>query len=169
MTRRGLLAPAVAAFAAACSPLGALNALGPRDPGVRRVARDLRYGDDPRQRMDILAPTPATGGPWPVLVFFYGGGWDSGARSQYGWAAHALAARGFTVVMPDYRVVPQVHFPAFIEDAAAATALAGAVAAQVGLGGILGALVNPFAALAAFVDPGLAEDANCGALISSAR
>ncbi|HEY0598856.1 AsmA family protein [Brevundimonas sp.] len=42
------------------------------------------------------------------------------------------------------------------------------VAAQVGLGAILGALVNPFAALAAFVDPGLAEDANCGALISSA-
>lgn len=45
----------------------------------------------------------------------------------------------------------------------------GAVAAQVGVGGLLGALVNPFAALAAFVDPGLAEDANCGALISSAR
>ena len=45
----------------------------------------------------------------------------------------------------------------------------GAVAAQIGVGGILGALVNPFAALAAFVDPGLADDANCGALISSAR
>jgi len=45
----------------------------------------------------------------------------------------------------------------------------GEVAKQVGLGAILGALVNPFAALAAFVDPGLAEDANCGALISSAR
>lgn len=45
----------------------------------------------------------------------------------------------------------------------------GEVAAQVGLGAIIGALVNPFAALAAFVDPGLAEDANCGALISSAR
>ena len=45
----------------------------------------------------------------------------------------------------------------------------GAVAAQVGVGGLLGALINPFAALAAFVDPGLAKDANCGALISSAR
>ena len=45
----------------------------------------------------------------------------------------------------------------------------GAVAGQLGVGGILGALVNPFAALAAFVDPGLADDANCGALISSAR
>lgn len=45
----------------------------------------------------------------------------------------------------------------------------GEVAAQVGLGAVIGALVNPFAALVAFVDPGLAEDANCGALISSAR
>lgn len=45
----------------------------------------------------------------------------------------------------------------------------GAVAAQTGVGAILGALINPFAALAAFVDPGLADDANCGALISSAR
>ena len=45
----------------------------------------------------------------------------------------------------------------------------GAVAGQVGLGAVLGALVNPLIALLPFVDPGLAEDANCGALISSAR
>jgi len=46
---------------------------------------------------------------------------------------------------------------------------AGAVAGQVGVGAVLGALVNPLVALLPFVDPGLAEDANCGALISSAR
>ena len=45
----------------------------------------------------------------------------------------------------------------------------GSVAGQVGLGAVLGALINPLAALLPFVDPGLAEDANCGALISSAR
>lgn len=45
----------------------------------------------------------------------------------------------------------------------------GAVAGQVGVGAALAALVNPLAALLVFVDPGLAEDANCGALISSAR
>lgn len=44
-----------------------------------------------------------------------------------------------------------------------------AVAGQVGLAGILGALVNPLVALLPFVDPGLAEDANCGALIAGAR
>jgi uncharacterized protein involved in outer membrane biogenesis len=45
----------------------------------------------------------------------------------------------------------------------------GSVVGQAGLAGILGAVVNPLVALLPFVDPGLAEDANCGALISSAR
>ena len=45
----------------------------------------------------------------------------------------------------------------------------GSVVGQAGLGAAIGALLNPLAALLPFVDPGLAEDANCGALISSAR
>ena len=132
MTRRGLFAPALGLIAAACSPLGLLNNLGPRDRGVRRVARDIAYGDDPRQKMDIHAPTGPAERPWPMLVFFYGGGWDSGERQLYAWAAQALAARGFVVATPDYRLVPQVHFPAFIEDAASATAMAGRIAARYG-------------------------------------
>jgi len=130
MTRRGLLAPIAGLVAAACSPLGLLNSLGPRDGGVRRVAREIAYGDDPRQRLDLYAPTAP--GTYPVLVFFYGGGWDSGSRDLYGWAAQALAAQGFVVALPDYRVVPQVVFPAFIEDAAVATARAADVAAAYG-------------------------------------
>jgi acetyl esterase/lipase len=125
MTRRGLFAPALGLVAAACSPLNLLNALGPRDPGVRRVARDIAYGDGSRQRLDLYAPTAP--GQYPTLVFFYGGGWESGSRDQYGWAAQALAARGFVVALPDYRIAPQVAFPAFIEDAAAATARAAEV------------------------------------------
>src|SRR5215217_4276854 len=132
MTRRGLLAPALGALAAACSPLGLLNGLGPRDGGVRRVARGVAYGEDPRQTFDVFAPTARARRPWPVLVFFYGGGWDSGSRDVYGWAAQSLAARGFVVAVPDYRVVPQVRFPAFIEDAAAATARVGEIAGQYG-------------------------------------
>ncbi len=132
MTRRGLFAPALGALVAACSPLAVLNDLGPRDSGVRRVARDIPYGDDPRQRIDIFAPTVPGDRPWPVLVMFYGGGWDSGEKRYYAWAAQALAARGFVVALPDYRLVPQVYFPAFIEDAAAATARVGQIAGQYG-------------------------------------
>ncbi|MBD3784475.1 MAG: alpha/beta hydrolase fold domain-containing protein, partial [Micrococcales bacterium] len=70
--------------------------------------------------MDVYAPSGQ--GPFPTLVFFYGGGWNSGSRDLYGWAAQALAARGFVVFVPDYRLVPEVVFPVFVEDAAAATA-----------------------------------------------
>ncbi|MFC5388014.1 alpha/beta hydrolase [Brevundimonas bullata] len=134
MTRRGLFAPAFAALmgglAAACSPLSLFNTLGPRDRGAAKVASGLRYGDDPRQTMDVYAPVGAA--DLPMLVFFYGGGWDSGSKDVYGWAAQALAARGFVVFVPDYRVVPQVRFPSFIEDAAAATGRAGELAATYG-------------------------------------
>jgi len=132
LTRRGMLGATALAGCAltACSPLAALNALGPRDPGARRVAAGLPYGPETRQRLDIYAP--AGGGPWPVVVFFYGGGWDSGTRDLYGWAAQAIAAQGFVVALPDYRLVPEVHFPAFIEDAAAATAGAAEFAVDFG-------------------------------------
>ncbi|QQQ17302.1 alpha/beta hydrolase [Brevundimonas vitis] len=131
MTRRGLFAPALGALAAACSPLGLLNGLGPRDRTAGRMARNLEYGPDPRQKFDLYGPTNAQG-PVPTVVFFYGGGWDSGDRSLYGWAAQALAARGFLVALPDYRLVPEVRFPTFIEDAAAATARVAEVAGQYG-------------------------------------
>jgi acetyl esterase/lipase len=132
LTRRGMVAATGLAGGAlaACSPLAALNALGPRDRGARRVAHDLPYGPEARQRLDLYAPD--SGGPWPVVVFFYGGGWDSGAKALYGWAAQAIAAQGFVVALPDYRLVPEVHFPAFIEDAATATARTAALATDFG-------------------------------------
>ena len=127
MTRRGFIGPALAALTAACA-LRLLNDLGPRDLGGRRVARDLAYGGHPRQKLDVFAPVapPPDARGWPIVVFFYGGGWDSGSRRDYAWAAQALAAQGFVVALPDYRLVPEVRFPTFVEDAAAATAWAGA-------------------------------------------
>ena len=133
ITRRLFSAAALGlagSLAAACSPLGLMNALSPRDRGARRVARDRVYGDDPRQQFDLYAPSE--GRDWPVLVFFHGGGWDSGSKDLYGWVAQALAAQGFLVAAPSYRLVPQVRFPAFVEDAAAAVAAVHRVAAEYG-------------------------------------
>ncbi len=105
---------------AACSPLGALNrveAIG-KNGGVRQVAEGQLFGSDPRQRLDVYAPPSAKNAP--VLVFFYGGSWSSGQRQDYKFAAQAFAQRGFVVVVPDYRLVPQVKFPAFVQDGATA-------------------------------------------------
>ncbi len=121
MNRRALIA-SLTALLAGCSrldTLNGLNALTPGDGGVVRRVDGAAYGPDPRQRLDVYAPAAASG-PLAVVVFFYGGGWNSGDRGGYAFAARALAARGFVVVVPDYRLVPQVRFPAFLEDGAAA-------------------------------------------------
>ncbi len=58
----------------------------------------------------------------PLVVFFYGGGWRRGDKDNYEFVASALTEAGITVVIPDYRLFPDVTFPAFVEDAAAAVA-----------------------------------------------
>jgi acetyl esterase/lipase len=98
------------------TPLGLLNAIVPKDSSSRRIARDITYGTHPRQRLDLYAPRRMTG-PAPVMIFILGGGWHSGNRADYGFAGRALAALGFLTIVPDYRVVPEVHYPAFVEDA----------------------------------------------------
>ena len=121
MTRRGLigaLAGPAALIASACSPLTAFNTLAPRDP-ARRAGRDIAYGSDPRQKLDVYVPQGGGRG-LPVLVFFYGGGWNSGRRQDYAWVGQSLAAQGFVVIVPDYRLVPQVLYPGFVQDGAAA-------------------------------------------------
>lgn len=119
MQRRTFLA-GLAGVTAACSPsLGAFDALAPRDGGVRRVVRDAAYGREPRQRVDVYAPAAAPG-PAPVVVFFYGGSWSSGSKDDYNFMGAALASRGFVTAIPDYRLVPEVRFPSFVEDCAAA-------------------------------------------------
>jgi len=81
------------------------------------------YGSGARNKLNIWVPTGTKKTDrLPVLVFLYGGGWYSGARDDYGFAGRAFAKRGFVVVIPDYRIVPDGHWPDFLNDSAAAVA-----------------------------------------------
>jgi acetyl esterase/lipase len=61
-------------------------------------------------------------GPRPVIVFFYGGAWQRGERGDHKFVGQTFASKGFVVVVPDYRVYPEVKYPEFVRDAAAAFA-----------------------------------------------
>lgn len=77
-----------------------------------------RFGPEPRHEMHIY---PARrDGPAPVLLYLYGGSWQTGRKEIYGFLGKAFAHRGFTVAVPDYRLFPQARFPDFVEDAALA-------------------------------------------------
>ncbi|NIF88320.1 alpha/beta hydrolase [Burkholderia sp. Cy-637] len=99
-------------------PLAWLNAMVPRT-GHARFSQ-LAYGADPRQGIDIYVPTASPTARRPMVVFFYGGSWQGGLRADYRFVGEALSSRGMVVAIPDYRVFPQVTFPGFVEDAAAA-------------------------------------------------
>lgn len=101
--------------------LALLNFLTPKESTSRRVAGGIHYGADRRQVLDIYAPRSGAG-PWPVVYFAYGGSWSLGDRRYYEFVGRALAAAGFVVVVIDYRLVPKVEYPAFIEDCAAGLA-----------------------------------------------
>jgi acetyl esterase/lipase len=110
-----LLLPAF--LMAGCSVTDLLNAAAPDD----RVTRDQPYGSHLRQRYDLYQPATVTA-ETPLIVFFYGGGWESGDRKDYRFVAATLADQGWLVAVPDYRLWPDVSYPVFLEDAAAAVA-----------------------------------------------
>jgi len=94
--------------------------LGDGDGATLQVAGQP-YGPEARNKLNIWVPTGTKKtDKLPVLVFLYGGGWYSGARDDYGFAGRAFAKQGFIVVIPDYRIVPEGHWPDFLQDSAAA-------------------------------------------------
>ena len=115
-----VLAVLIAAIlAAGCSPVTILNALADSksEPAIIGIA----YGSDPRQKLDIYVPANRSGAV-PVALFFFGGSWNRGDRSDYKFVGEALASRGILAVIADYRLYPQVRYPEFLEDSARAAA-----------------------------------------------
>jgi acetyl esterase/lipase len=94
--------------------------------GAYRRRTDIPYGPHRRHRLDLYVPDEAPGARRPVVVFWHGGRWSDGDKSQYRFVGAALVELGCVAVLPNYRLYPQVKMPGFMHDAA----LAGAWAAN---------------------------------------
>jgi acetyl esterase/lipase len=108
-----------AAFGAGPGTLSVLDGIMGGGRGTARVREGVAFGTH-GQKLDVWRPSGGVKTGLPVLIFWYGGGWVHGSRSAYAFAARAFAKAGFVVVMPDYRKVPDVRFPAFLQDGAEA-------------------------------------------------
>ena len=112
----------------ACSPAQLLNSTISR--ADLTILHDISYGPHPRETLDIYRP--ARSGTYPVVVFFYGGAWNSGSKSMYPFVAATLARHGLVVIVPDYRLYPTIQYPIFLQDCAQAVAWTSAHMAQIG-------------------------------------
>jgi acetyl esterase/lipase len=104
-------------FAGGCTAAQLVDALTPHS-GYRAVTGQA-YADGDRHSLDLYLPDKP-GASRPVVVFFYGGNWQSGDKAIYRFVGQALASRGFLVVIPDYRIYPASRYPDFLVDAAKA-------------------------------------------------
>ena len=101
------------------------------DLSASQIVRALCYTspspcDTPRHTLDLYQPSGKT---WPVIVFVHGGNWDSGDKNLraggadvYANIGRFYATRGIGVAVINYRLQPDVAWPAQVDDVRAAAA-----------------------------------------------
>lgn len=100
-----------------CSPLRVVSSVSPMGSGEAR--RNIPFGTH-ELTLDLYKPDAGTTSatPRPVIMFLYGGGWQTGTKEEYSFVASTLVRQGYVVVIPNYRLFPEVQFPEFVNDAA---------------------------------------------------
>ena len=85
-----------------------------------RVALDLPYGDDERQKLDVYMPDEDATDAAPVLMFMHGGYWVIGHKDLMGFMAPALTPAPALLVAVGYRLAPGAKYPQQVDDCRAA-------------------------------------------------
>lgn len=94
-------------------------------PAGAKLSRDLHYGADRRQALDVYLPQDARNAP--VILMVHGGGWRVGDKAARGVTGNKVArwvGRGFIFVSVNYRLLPEADPLAQAEDVARALAYA---------------------------------------------
>ena len=94
------------------------------DPAqFKRYWLDVPFGEDPRQTMDIWLPDEGEG-PFPLIVFVHGGGWVGGDKRENTMpGAFKVMSQGYALACINYRIAPDVVWPAPLEDVRGGTPL----------------------------------------------
>ncbi|HEY3917086.1 MAG TPA: alpha/beta hydrolase [Stellaceae bacterium] len=99
-------------------------------PASVTVAKDVAYGADPLQKLDVYSPKGARN--LPIAVFVHGGGFVRGDKKDYDNVPTYLSQHGIVAVNADYRLAPKVTWPAATQDVGAMVAFLKANAARYG-------------------------------------
>ncbi len=97
-----------------------MRPLVPAPPASVKITKDVSYGDDPMQTLDI--DQPAQGRNLPVAVYVQGGGFTGVNKNDYDNIPAYFAQHGIVGVSVNYRLAPKVTWPAESQDVAAAVA-----------------------------------------------
>lgn len=101
-----------------CSALQVVNSVS--KIYTAEVKENIEFGTHPKLKYDLYLPDSANQefDTTPVIVFFYGGSWNRGDKSEYEFVGRRLASMGYITAVPNYRLYPEVKYPDFLEDGA---------------------------------------------------
>ena len=101
-----------------CSAVQVVNSVSKIYPA--EIRKDIQFDQHPRLKYDLYLPARAHDDldATPVVVFFYGGSWNRGDKSEYEFVGRRLAALGYIIAVANYRLYPEVRYPDFLEDGA---------------------------------------------------
>ncbi len=111
---------------------GSVNGSTSLPPGIR-VIKDVPYGSDARQRMDVYVPSHAKSAP--VIFMVHGGGWRRGDKTMSSVIENKIARwvpKGFIFISINYRMLPDTDPLQQADDVARALAVAQSNAAAWG-------------------------------------
>ncbi len=75
--------------------------------------RDLRYGSNPKETLDLFLPT---GSPRGTFVFLHGGYWRALDKADFGFVAPPLLAHGIAVAVVNYDLCPAVSVADIVDE-----------------------------------------------------
>lgn len=81
-------------------------------------SKTFQYGKHSRNSLDVYFSKG--GNSKPVIIFWHGGSWKGGDKRTFRFVGRSLVRLGYNVVIPNYRLYPDVKFPSFVEDGALA-------------------------------------------------
>src|SRR3954451_10170838 len=115
--RQMLVLLVAAGFAAAApgDPPPSLEAVLGKDTVIKK---DIAYGKDSKQKLDVYSPKGAKG--LPVVAYVHGGEWTKGDKAEVSYKPKFFTEHGLVFVSVNYRLSPADRHPAHVSDVAAA-------------------------------------------------
>lgn len=83
-----------------------------------RLFRNITYDPESNLQLDVYAPSGAVKAP--VVVFFYSRRWERGNKRDVTFVGQSLSAKGYVVIIPNFRHYPNVLYQQMLSDSARA-------------------------------------------------
>jgi arylformamidase len=76
---------------------------------------DLRYGEGPRQRLDLFFPEKVEG-PLPIHMFIHGGYWYLNDKEMFAFPAETITRSGAIAAIIEYTLIPDARMAQLVDE-----------------------------------------------------